>query len=189
MLINPYTVQEIADKLLASWDDICNELEIPHLLIYGTALGFYRDKGYIKHDNDVDLRLVCNKEKWVSFRERFIAENHLRATHSSGCYFNLDLPEGILLFCIERSPIVGLMIHDTGEEYLVPALYHKFDTVEHNGRKYNVPSPIEEYLEIRYGKDWRIPNPGWNKRLGKPYKLTLDDTEYNKGEKIINING
>lgn len=179
-MVNPYKVRELANKLLESWDDICNELEIPHLLIYGTALGFYRDKGYMKHDNDVDLRLVCNKDKWVNFKERFIAKNHLRVTYPVGCSFWLDLPEGSLLFSIERSPIVGLIIHDTGQEFLVPALYHKFDTVEYNGRKYNVPSPIEEYLEIRYGKDWRIPDLSWDKRIGKPYKLTLDDTEYNK---------
>ena len=180
MLVSPYTVQKEADKILESWDDICNELEIPHLLIYGTALGFYRDKGYIKYDNDIDTRIVCNKDKWFKFKERFIAENHLRANRPTGCSYYFDLPEGSLLFSIERSPIVGLVIHDTGEEFLVPALYHKFDTVEHNGRQYNVPSPIEEYLEIRYGKDWRIPNPMWDKRIGKPYKLTLDDTEYNK---------
>lgn len=40
----------------------------------------------------------------------------------------------------------------------VPARYFKnLSTINFYGMEFNVPSPVEEYLEFRYGEDWRIP--------------------------------
>ncbi len=36
--IPPSESVENADKFLEMWDDICNKLDIPHLLIYGGLL-------------------------------------------------------------------------------------------------------------------------------------------------------
>ena len=175
MLIPPHDLKETADKYLEIWDDICKELNIPHLLIDGTSLGFYRDGGYIEKDNDVDVRLICNKEKWEQFKKIFINRTKARTNHPSGTSYIWGVPGGHLLFCIERSPVVGIAIHDTGKEILVPKYYNKFDTIDHNGRKYNIPSPIEEYLEVRYGPTWKTPNPKWAKRIGQYHRLTLNE--------------
>ena len=49
-----------------------------------------------------------------------------------------------------------------GRKYTVDKkLLDKFDTLTYNGIKFNIPSPTEDYLEYRYGKDWRTPNPDW----------------------------
>ena len=44
-----------------------------------------------------------------------------------------------------------------------PAYYFdNFDTVEFYGMNLRVPSPVEKYLEYRYGKDWKIPKKDWS---------------------------
>lgn len=150
---------EQANEMLETWDDICKELNIPNMLIYGTALGFYRDKGFIKGDNDIDVRVLCNREKWDELVERLDKKDIKKTNPPKGFAFKKDC----LLMCIERSEKVGIIIFDNGWEYMVLPLYHKFDIIEYRGRKYNVPHPIEKYLEIRYGDDWKIPNLGWDK--------------------------
>ncbi len=46
---------------------------------------------------------------------------------------------------------------------LVPSHYFEnFEYVEFYGMKLRAPAPVEEYLEFRYGKDWRIPKKDWS---------------------------
>ena len=156
-----------ADDLLETWDDACNELNVPHMLIYGTALGFYRDGGYITGDNDIDTRVICNKEKWKELIKRLKGKGIIQTSHPGGWGFH---KHGIHM-AIERSEKVGIIIWDNGWEFKIQPLYHKFDTIEYKGRKYNVPHPVEKYLENRYGKDWRIPNLKWDKKSAAPPRI------------------
>ena len=50
------------------------------------------------------------------------------------------------------------------EYYLVVIPKHHFEkleTVDFYGIKFTIPSDVENYLECRYGKDWRIPKKEW----------------------------
>lgn len=42
-------------KILLECDDLLRSLEVPYLLMYGTALGAYRDRGFCPHELDIDL--------------------------------------------------------------------------------------------------------------------------------------
>ena len=158
---------EKSDEMLETWDNICNELNIPHMLIYGTCLGFYRDGGFIKGDNDIDVRVLCNREKWDELTRKLDEKGIKKTNPPKGFAFR----KYGLLMCIERSEKVGIVVFENGWEYMLPPLYHEFDTVEYKGRKYNVPHPIEKYLEIRYGKDWRVPNLKWDKTSAIPPRI------------------
>ena len=122
----------------------------------------YLECGYIEGDSDKDTRVVCRKKKWKKLVEK-LRERGLAQT---------DKPEGWEFFygsipvAIERSDKVGSIIFDTGQRWDVMPLYKTFDTVEYRGKKYNLPSPIEEYLERRYGKNWKHPDPTWDKHGG-----------------------
>jgi hypothetical protein len=147
---------ELATKILEDWDDCCKSLEIPHFLIYGTCLGFFRDGEFIEGDSDIDTRVICKKGKWKEFVKAMKAEGFTKGEKDWQFY-----RDGILL-CIERSVKVGEIIQD-GKKYKVMPYYHKFDEIWYNGRKYNLPHPVVKYLEGRYGKDWYTPNPKWDK--------------------------
>lgn len=39
--------------------------------------------------------------------------------------------------------------------------FASFKKINFYGMEFNVPSPVEKYLEYRYGKDWMIPKRDW----------------------------
>lgn len=39
--------------------------------------------------------------------------------------------------------------------------FNNLSSITFYGMKFNFPSPVEEYLEYRYGKDWKIPKREW----------------------------
>ena len=153
---------EKATKTLEEWDDICSDFGLIHYLIYGTALGFYRDGGFIPWDNDIDTRVVCSREQWDTLIGRM-----------KDCGFNSRTEEGYgyaknqTLICIEHSPWAGKIQFNNNIIHNVIPVYH-FDIVEFNGSKYNVPHPIEEYLSTRYG-DWKKPEKNWDKHSAGGY--------------------
>ncbi len=152
-----------ATKVLEDWDDVCEELKITHFLIYGTCLGFHREGDFIPFDNDIDVRVMCNQDKWHKLIEQLASRGILQGSNPAGYVFSRDS----ISLNIERSEKVGTMIHDDGNEWPTLPLYHTLDTVEYNGREYKMPHPVEEYLKKRYGKDWKIPDPDWdNKKSG-----------------------
>jgi len=38
--------------------------------------------------------------------------------------------------------------------------FEKFRQTEFHGMAFNIPFKAEEYIEYKYGKDWRVPNKG-----------------------------
>ena len=40
--------------------------------------------------------------------------------------------------------------------------FENFESVRFYGMELRAPSPVEEYLEYRYGKDWKIPKKDWS---------------------------
>lgn len=141
-LINPYDAKEATDKILEDWDDACNSLNIPHFVFMGTCLGFYRDKGYIESDSDLDVGVLCSRN---------LLEELLNALKQRGMK-----GEGWMVCNV-----------NTGREQVLLDIWHifgplhmefltKFDTVTYNGRTYNTPYPIEDYLKFAY-VDWKTP--------------------------------
>jgi len=141
-LINPYDAKEVADKILEDWDDACNSLNIPHFVFMGTCLGFHRDKGYIESDSDTDVGVLCGPD---------LLEELLLALEERG---------------IKRGGRLACNIN-VGKDHVLLDIWHifgplhmkfltSFDTVTYNGRTYNTPFPIEDYLKFAY-VDWKTP--------------------------------
>ena len=150
----------LADDILESWDSCCKKINIPHLLIYGVCLGFHRDGGYIPTDNDIDVRVLCDQERWDQLVGLLATKGIIQDGNPAGYAFT---KKG-MSFNMERSEVVGMIIHGDGKEWPVMPLYNEFDIFEHHGRSYNMPHPVEEYLETRYGKDWKTPDPDWDNK-------------------------
>jgi len=147
-LIPPYENKELADKILEDWDDTCKSRNIPHFVFLGTCLGFYRDKGYIPTDTDLDVGVLCNSHEFEELVKALIQKGIL---HGGGLTHNINMG---------RKSVLLDIWHTFGP--LHQSFLQKFDTVAYNGRNYNTPSPIEKYLEFAYG-NWKIPVT-----LGKP---------------------
>ncbi len=133
--------EELANEGLVIWDETCTLLSIKHFLVHGTCLGIYRNGGRIPGD-DIDVGVMCSENEFFNLirklKERGFVEL-ARAREISGIKMKFDL--------LNRYHPSELVFLET------------FDTVNYRGRAYNIPHPVEDYLELHYGYygDWRVP--------------------------------
>ena len=139
-MVYPCDAKELADEVLEEWDDICNELKIRHFLALGTCLGFVRDKGYIKGDNDIDVGVpVADFGKLAGE----LMKRGFKAGHNFGGNQHF-YKHGILLDIYFGHGVKSLR------------------KITYNEREYDIPHPVEGDLERYYpaskwGVDWRTP--------------------------------
>lgn len=133
-------VKHIADAILEEWDDACKELGIPHFLYLGTCLGFYRDRGYIKFDEDIDVGILGGEENLKKLADKLLERGFVTKGEPEFKHWSKN---GIFLDIWFQFPEF--------KEFL-----ETFDEITYNSRVYSMPHPVEQYLEKEYG-NWRIP--------------------------------
>lgn len=134
----PYNAKEKADRILEECSDICKELKLNLCLLMGTCLGIVRDGKYIEGDNDLDIGINCSEDDCLSYIERLIKNGFIRDGISSHFY-----KYGILIDLFHIMPEKAYF-------------FKSFDSITYNGRVYDIPHPVEEYLKNFYG-DWKTP--------------------------------
>lgn len=166
------------DPIIEEFDDICKELNITYCFTLGTALGLHRDGQCINGDNDIDLMVFCNGFKLEELQKRLCAIEYSFTAMNIGWGNEMNMhfwKIGILLD-------VHFQCLDCEDKF-----FEKFDKVEYEGRTYNVPHPIEEYLEMEYNEinvhksDWRIPSSGKSRPLAEQTgkkELSINPKEY-----------
>jgi len=138
-IIAPFEIPKIADKLLNEYWDIAKSLNIKTFLIYGTCLGFIRDGGYVERDNDVDIGILGEIGKLeIKLIENGFAKK--RRWPPTNYHF---LKYNILLDIFINFP-------ESHWKY-----FQSLDEITYKGRIYNVPHPVEGYLETLYG-NWKV---------------------------------
>ena len=136
------------DNCLFDWKKICDDLKIQSFLLMGTCLGFYRDGKYIQGDNDLDVGVICSKEKLIELFAK-LRENGFRQAElwqNQGWELNQHFWKyGALL--------------DVHFQFLkdVEPFLKKFEKFTYKGVEFDLPSPIEDYLAVEYPPNWRIP--------------------------------
>jgi len=148
--------------------DALEELGITYFIDSGTLLSTYRDNTVNVYDHDIDVRVFrddVSKEKeaelikrlWAKgFRLMVMATEHqLGAGHPLGTGVNLDLKfcgmddKDVWYYCWKEPDPIPII-------HLYPRrFFENMTTINLLGRDYSCPSPIEEYIEYHYGKDWR----------------------------------
>jgi len=152
-------------QILFEFANVCDELEIDFFLMYGTALGIYRDKNLMPKDNDVDVGVICSKTKLVELFNKLVEKKYeaFQLWQNPGWELNRHF--------WKQNKLLDVHFQFLKDE---EKLFKEFDVVEYEGRKFNIPHPIEDYLDLTY-TDWKTPSdekrleqqPNFKKRLEK----------------------
>lgn len=149
--------------------EILTKSEVDFFLILGTALGAYRDKGFTPTEKDVDLgflyenfaasvgditkSLILNgfdvRSVSYPFRQCRVLVAHYREVKVDLVSYVIN---GDKRFCSnsDQKTKPYSIVHD--RETL-----ERYEPIQLFGETFSVPSPIERYLELEYGEDWRTP--------------------------------
>ena len=143
----------------------------------GTLLGIVREGRLLKHDMDIDLAVVVNSEEEKNKLKELFAKNGIMekfrysvdgigiVEQSFSCrnvkfdinyYYNEgDNDVCYLMYCeIENKYPDG---HQDVVKLVCPHIAET-QTVSFQGIEINAPKNPEEYLAVRYGENWRIPD-------------------------------
>jgi phosphorylcholine metabolism protein LicD len=144
---------------------ILKENKIHFRLTDGTILGIYRDHKLIEHDNDIDVDVIAYDRNVV---DNLIYE-FLKKKYTIGrivfyknkiqqiVFFNKNKDIFDILFWWEKENV----LYNYSERGFVRSqeiIYFKnLSKINFLGEEMPAPSQLEKWLELRYGKDWRIP--------------------------------
>lgn len=175
--------------LLNDLKKIFDELNIIYFVDFGTLLGFVRDKGFMPHDLDLDIGVICTeKEKiklaillkkagyklWRSYLKENIIGNEEVVEQSYKLYNSIN--KKILKFDInfyenyKNYSKTWLFYMDPIQQYapqyrsIVEMTYSRIEGIKYldiEGNKIPIPKNSEQLLEEKYGTTWNIPDPKW----------------------------
>ena len=147
-IIDPFRITKIADKILNGYWDIAESLGIQTFLYYGTCLGFIRDGGYIEADNDIDVGILGGIEELERLTVDLVKIGFVNERTIG------KIVVGNTIKTVNRQFLKNDILLDVYFRFTDHKFFQSFDAVTYKGRSFNVPHPVEDYLEARYG-DWK----------------------------------
>ena len=156
-----------ATEALFKFKNCLENFELQFWLVYGTALGFYRDGDFILWDDDVDTHVLSSEFVPIFYDVRdFLIENDfvVRAVHR-------DLGSKMSLFYKGvKLQIQGIYDYEKDPTMVQTKLfkypkrfYENHETFNYKGEVFKLPGPKNEYLTFCYDENWSTPQniPDW----------------------------
>ena len=151
-----------AERLLREAKSIFDAHEITFFLRQGTCLGAVRDGALIPWDDDLDLGSIIGRHGLTADRIEPVAaafranDCHVEVAHE-GLYTSVRIFKYRIRIDWQCYRVLqGTIAHYPGVPF--PArLFDDLSELPFLGETYLVPSPVEEYLELKYGADWVTP--------------------------------
>ena len=139
---------------------------VTFFLRQGTCLGAVREQAIIPWDEDVDVGTVVGLHGFTEdmvepLMEKFRGMGFLTRCDRTDHYLYIPLVKpGVRIdWCVYF--IMGDAIFMYPASRVPLRFLTEFAEVDFLGDRYRLPNPPEEYLEIKYGPDWRTPKrPG-----------------------------
>jgi len=150
-------------KNLITVKKVLDQVELKFWLTNGTALAAYREKDWIKWDDDADLDVYEENlfPKYNKLKEKFISLGFIvRGKHiKQGCKMSLFRDgEKIALRGLYLDPSYKNNTYRLRKHYKYSRKFYETPgTIQFKGHIFNIPSLIEDFLVYIYGKKWHIP--------------------------------
>lgn len=151
-----------AAAVLKEMKQILDEAGVRFFLRQGTCLGAIRDKTIIPWDDDLDLGSVIGLHGLTEEK----AETVAAALREKGYIVKQEHQDHCLLMVLVKDEVrvewsCFRVFGDSVYQY--PAVrtplrfFTDLEEIEFLGEKFNVPTPPEEYLRLKYGEEWKTP--------------------------------
>lgn len=172
----PLMNHEAGRDVLLEVSHVLDAFEIPFFAMQGTALGLHRDRGFVPHEQDIDLGVLAEH---LIPKAMEVATDLLRRGYDvEVIQVPFTRPRTLVAWKQLRGHVVkvdivgmvrwrNLRFTETlarpyqDEPY---AIVHEASTVELWdksievwGRRFNLPKEIEQYLLCEYGPSWTTP--------------------------------
>jgi len=146
-------VENLDYTSLFEFKEICDKLDIEFFLVFGTCLTIYRDGNTEKFgDNgkiiDLDIGVKTSRDNLIKLFDALMKNGFKAGPYFKNPGWELNhhfYKYGILLD-------VWFQFTEDIEPFI-----KEFDVVEFKGKEFKVPKPVEKYLELEYGRKWKIP--------------------------------
>ena len=172
---------EAMSKNLLDLKEVFDKYEITFVLIFGGLLGIIREGNFMSYDDDLDIACFSDtpekhhwKMRWVKNELKkkgfFIVDNS-----SCRCKTDFFIRDGERIDIFWFGKVDNEWIFNNRIRYPSKFL-DKLDEIKFLGTKFKIPSNVEEFLELTYGKSWKIPKP-------KAPFLSLNPKEVKKRKK------
>ncbi len=148
----------------------CRKVGICPFLCFGTLLGYFREGDVIEYDNDIDFGILEEDENKIVFLKQEMAkqgydirvERKMMISFMHKKYFNCFVDFWLHRKSKGRDQIYSVSEVPETEGKLVlfsypTDVFANFRAVRFLGNTVFIPLKTEEYLQLTYGKNWRIP--------------------------------
>lgn len=183
------TFRKNALHVLDLFNQCCEENSINYTLAFGTLLGAIREKGFIKHDLDIDVNIwhseysdkIPKSLKKYGFKlsHTFLVDDGNLGREET---YTLDGVSIDIFYLYERADSLpyccdfisynGSPTHRKSMELYGKVLARRielpigkeYEKVPFESLMLNAPNNANEILAYRYGSDYMTPNPNWGIR-------------------------
>lgn len=160
---------EKGDSVIKDVHKVLNQSGCLFFIDAGTLIGVYRDGRLLKRDMDVDMAVKVDGQEEIMKVRQLLKDNGfvlkiIFSTNSNGIIQDAYDYDGVRVD-------VSFLKNSGSQDYchilyddnkIARMTFSSIKAIKHydyNGQTVNIPIDADKYLEERYGKTWRIPDP------------------------------